>query len=108
MFLHNYSKLTTAKTCVHWLNNTLDVHVMNKVSRRKPREVGFMRRTGEESAESSRIVLGLLDAVEQDHAHPERLRPSEPGIALGRVTPSPNRCVKRGLVKFPRAPSRRY
>ena len=67
-----------------------------------------MRRTGEESAESSRIVLGLLDAVEQDHAQSQRLLASELGIALGLVNAYLKRCVKKGLVKVRGAPARRY
>jgi DNA-binding MarR family transcriptional regulator len=67
-----------------------------------------MRRTGDESAESSRIVLGLLDAVEQDHAQSQRLLASELGIALGLVNAYLKRCVKKGLVKVRGAPARRY
>jgi hypothetical protein len=67
-----------------------------------------MRRTGEESAESSRIMLGLLDAVEQDHAQSQRLLASELGIALGLVNAYLKRCVKKGLVKVRQAPARRY
>jgi DNA-binding MarR family transcriptional regulator len=67
-----------------------------------------MRRTGEESAESSRIVLGLLDAVEQDHAQSQRLLASELGNALGQVNAYLKRCVKKGLVKVRGAPARRY
>jgi DNA-binding MarR family transcriptional regulator len=67
-----------------------------------------MRRAGEESAESSRIMLGLLDAVEQDRAHSQRLLASELGIALGLVNAYLKRCVKKGLVKVRGAPARRY
>ena len=67
-----------------------------------------MRRTGEESADSSRIMLGLLDAVEQDRAHSQRLLASELGIALGLVNAYLKRCVKKGLVKVRGAPARRY
>jgi DNA-binding MarR family transcriptional regulator len=67
-----------------------------------------MRRTGEESAESSRIVLGLLDAVEQDRSQSQRLLASELGIALGLVNAYLKRCVKKGLVKVRSAPARRY
>ena len=42
-----------------------------------------MRRVGEESPESSRIMFGLLDAVEQDRAQSQRQLASELGIALG-------------------------
>jgi DNA-binding MarR family transcriptional regulator len=67
-----------------------------------------MRRTGEESAESSRIMLGLLDAVEQDHAQSQRLLASELNIALGLVNAYLKRCIKKGLVKVRGAPARRY
>ena len=67
-----------------------------------------MRRVGEESPESSRIILGLLDAVEQDRAQSQRLLASELGIALGLVNAYLKRCVKKGLVKVRAAPARRY
>jgi len=47
-----------------------------------------MRRVGGENAENSRIMLGLLDAVEQDRARSQRLLASELGIALGPSTPT--------------------
>jgi DNA-binding MarR family transcriptional regulator len=67
-----------------------------------------MRRAGEESAESSRIMLRLLDAVEQDRAQSQRLLASELGIALGLVNAYLKRCIKKGLVKVRQAPARRY
>jgi DNA-binding MarR family transcriptional regulator len=67
-----------------------------------------MRRAGEESAESSRIMLGLLDAVEQDRAQSQRHLASELGIALGLVNAYLKRCIKKGLVKVRQAPARRY
>jgi DNA-binding MarR family transcriptional regulator len=67
-----------------------------------------MRRTSQESPESSRIMLGLLDAVEQDRARSQRLLASELGIALGLVNAYLKRCVKKGLVKVRSAPARRY
>lgn len=67
-----------------------------------------MRRTGDESAESSRIMLGLLDAVEQDRAQSQRLLASELNIALGLVNAYLKRCIKKGLVKVRGAPARRY
>lgn len=81
---------------------------MNNVSKYRLRVVGVMRRTGEESAESSRIMLGLLDAVEQDRAQSQRLLASELGIALGLVNAYLKRCVKKGLLKVRGAPARRY
>ena len=80
---------------------------MNDV--RVPSSLGFaMRRAGEESPESSRIMLGLLDAVEQDRAQSQRLLASELGIALGLVNAYLKRCIKKGLVKVRSAPARRY
>src|SRR5436190_23372538 len=67
-----------------------------------------MRRVGEENPESSRIMLGLLDAVEQNRAQSQRLLASELGIALGLVNAYLKRCVKKGLVKVHDAPARRY
>lgn len=67
-----------------------------------------MRRAGQQSAESSRIMLGLLDAVEQERAQSQRLLASELGIALGLVNAYLKRCVKKGLVKVRGAPARRY
>ena len=67
-----------------------------------------MRRVGEESPEGSRIILGLLDAVERDRAQSQRLLASELGIALGLVNAYLKRCVKKGLVKVRAAPTRRY
>jgi DNA-binding MarR family transcriptional regulator len=70
---------------------------------------GFsMRRIGEDSAEASRIMLGLLDAVEQDRAQSQRHLASELGIALGLVNAYLKRCIKKGLVKVRHAPARRY
>jgi DNA-binding MarR family transcriptional regulator len=67
-----------------------------------------MRRLGEETVESSRIMLGLLDAVEQDRAQSQRLLASELGIALGLVNAYLKRCITKGLVKVREAPARRY
>src|SRR5579885_3412822 len=67
-----------------------------------------MRRLADENAEASRIMLGLLDAVEQDRAHSQRHLASELGIALGLVNAYLKRCVKKGLVKVSDAPARRY
>ncbi|HET9717986.1 MAG TPA: winged helix-turn-helix transcriptional regulator [Pseudolabrys sp.] len=53
-------------------------------------------------------MLGLLDAVEQNRAHSQRLLASELGIALGLVNAYLKRCVKKGLVKVRSAPARRY
>lgn len=67
-----------------------------------------MRRAAEENPEASRIMLRLLDAVEQDQAHSQRHLASELGIALGLVNAYLKRCMKKGLVKVRQAPARRY
>lgn len=67
-----------------------------------------MRRDLNADAETSRIMLGLLDAVEQDRAHSQRHLASELGIALGLVNAYLKRCMKKGLVKVRQAPARRY
>ena len=67
-----------------------------------------MRRAGKQNAGNSRIMLGLLDAVEQDHAQSQRLLASDLGIALGLVNAYLKRCIKKGLVKVRGAPARRY
>ena len=67
-----------------------------------------MRRVGRDSAEDPFIVLGLLDAVEQDRARSQRLLASELGIALGLVNTYLKRCIKKGLLKVRQAPARRY
>ena len=67
-----------------------------------------MGRVVEDNAESSRIMLSLLDAVEQDRAHSQRHLASELGIALGLVNAYLKRCINKGLVKMRQAPARRY
>ena len=62
----------------------------------------------DDSAETSRIMLGLLDAVEQDRAQSQRHLASELGIALGLVNAYLKRCMNKGLVKVRHAPARRY
>ena len=82
----------------------LDVHGLNGVvglvAGRLP-----MPRTSKESTENPRVLLGLLDAVEQDRAQSQRLLAAELGIALGLVNAYLKRCVKKGLVKVREAPA---
>ena len=66
-----------------------------------------MRRVAEGSAES-RIMLGLLDAVERQGAQSQRHLASELGIALGLVNAYLKRCVTKGLVKIGDAPGAAY
>ena len=62
----------------------------------------------EDSTESDRIVLGLLNSVETDGARSQRHFAAELGIALGLVNAYLNRCIRKGLVKVSEAPARRY
>jgi hypothetical protein len=61
-----------------------------------------------EEGESDRIILGLLNSVDQDGARSQRRFAAELGIALGLVNAYLNRCIKKGLVKASQAPARRY
>jgi DNA-binding MarR family transcriptional regulator len=60
-----------------------------------------------EGGEDDRIVLGVLNSVE-DGATSQRRIASELGVALGLVNAYLKRCVKKGLVKVSEAPARRY
>jgi DNA-binding MarR family transcriptional regulator len=60
-----------------------------------------------ESGEDERIVLNLLNSVD-DGAHSQRRIAEELGIALGLVNAYLKRCIKKGLVKVSQAPARRY
>jgi DNA-binding MarR family transcriptional regulator len=62
----------------------------------------------EEEDDTDRIVLRLLNSVEQDGARSQRHFAAELGIALGLVNAYLNRCMKKGLVKAKQAPARRY
>jgi DNA-binding MarR family transcriptional regulator len=88
------------------MNAALDVHPVNGVF--LPVRGVLMRRAVEENPEASRIMLGLLDAVEQERAHSQRHLASELGIALGLVNAYLKRCMKKGLVKVREVPARRY
>lgn len=66
------------------------------------------RATDSQNLDPSRIMLGVLDAVEQDRVHSQRHLASELGIALGLVNAYLKRCINKGLVKVQEAPARRY
>lgn len=65
------------------------------------------RALSSESEEQDRIVLNLLNSVE-DGAQSQRRIAEELGIALGLVNFYLKRCIKKGLVKVRQAPARRY
>lgn len=55
-----------------------------------------------------RIILSLLNSVENDGSQSQRHIAAELGIALGLVNAYLKRCVRKGLVKVSTAPARRY
>ncbi len=65
------------------------------------------RAASSESGEDDRIVLNLLNSVD-DGAQSQRRIAEDLGIALGLVNAYLKRCVKKGLVKVSEAPARRY
>jgi len=65
------------------------------------------RALSKESDEDGRIVLNLLNSVD-DGARSQRRIAEELGIALGLVNAYLKRCIKKGLVKVSEAPARRY
>src|SRR5262245_55008305 len=65
------------------------------------------RAVSDERSEDDRIVLSLLNSVD-DGAQSQRRIAEELGIALGLVNAYLKRCVKKGLVKVSQAPARRY
>jgi DNA-binding MarR family transcriptional regulator len=63
---------------------------------------------GRSDPEQSRIMMGLLDALERDQPKSQRGLAAELGIALGLVNTYLKRCINKGLVKVHEAPARRY
>jgi hypothetical protein len=59
------------------------------------------------NGEDDRIVLGLLNSVEEGATSQRRIA-ADLGIALGLVNAYLRRCIKKGLVKVGEAPARRY
>ena len=55
--------------------------------------------TSARRSEDERVVLGLLELVEQDGATSQRRLAADLGIAVGLVNAYLNRCIKKGLVK---------
>lgn len=60
------------------------------------------------NAQQTRILLGLLESVDRDQAQSQRRLATELGIALGLLNAYLKRCIRKGLVKVRRAPTRRY
>ena len=64
--------------------------------------------TSARQSETERVILGLLESVEQDGAKSQRRLAADLGIAVGLVNAYLNRCIKKGFVKVSQAPARRY
>lgn len=62
----------------------------------------------EESLEEARLLLGLLESVDQNSARSQRMLAAECGVALGLVNAYLKRCIRKGLVKVKATPARRY
>lgn len=62
----------------------------------------------EESLEEARLMLGLLESVDQNSARSQRMLAAECGVALGLVNAYLKRCIRKGLVKVKATPARRY
>jgi DNA-binding MarR family transcriptional regulator len=58
--------------------------------------------------EDGRLVLELLESVEEDGSKSQRRLAGELGIALGLVNAYLNRCIRKGLIKVTQVPARRY
>lgn len=62
----------------------------------------------EQQQTSTRITLGLLNAVEEESAVTQRHLAAHLGIAVGLVNAYLKRCVNKGLIKVQQVPRRRY
>jgi DNA-binding MarR family transcriptional regulator len=71
-------------------------------------EGGRVAVSAQERGHDGRLVLGLLESVEEDGFKSQRRLAAELGIALGLVNAYLNRCIQKGLVKAAKAPARRY
>ena len=61
-----------------------------------------------DEAEQTRIMLGVLEAAEQDRPVSQRQLATDLGIALGLANAYVKRCMKKGLMKVSQVPARRY
>lgn len=93
--------------CVQIMNARLDVHCMNTLEV-PPEWGGRGVPASVRPSEDERVVLSLLESVEQDGATSQRRLAAELGIAVGLVNAYLNRCIQKGLVKVSQAPARRY
>ena len=58
--------------------------------------------------EQSRVVLGLLEAIDREGEQSQRAMAEKFGVALGLVNAYLKTCIKKGYVKVQRLPPRRY
>ncbi|NQV82474.1 MAG: winged helix-turn-helix transcriptional regulator [Rhodospirillales bacterium] len=58
--------------------------------------------------DKDRVVLGLLNAVEQNNMATQRHMAQDLGIALGLANACLKRCINKGLIKVKQAPANRY
>ena len=63
---------------------------------------------GESSLTEAEITLGVLTAIEENHAVTQRSIASGLGIALGLTNAYLKRCIKKGYVKVTQIPRNRY
>src|SRR5258708_4283461 len=70
----------------------------------RSRNQGQMQR----DAEQSRIVLDILESVDQDGERSQRKRASEIGIALGLINAYLKFCVRKGYLKARKVSARTY
>lgn len=90
------------------MNGALDVHAVNALDNQPRSEADMDRVLLGEGVEDERIVLSILNSVENDGSRTQRHMAAELGIALGLVNAYLRRCVRKGLVKVSTAPARRY
>jgi DNA-binding MarR family transcriptional regulator len=62
----------------------------------------------QDEVEKSRIMLGLLESIEQGGGQSQRRLAVDLGVALGLVNAYLKRCISKGLVKVSEIPARRY
>ena len=88
-----WTNISSPQGHVHDLNDGLDVQIMNTLNHR-PVEGGVA--TSARRGQDERLVLGLLESVEQDGATSQRRLAADLGIAVGLVNAYLNRCIQKG------------
>lgn len=70
--------------------------------------MAFSKSTQNLLDQEERIILNLLDVVEENSAITQRSLAVELGVALGLTNTYLRRCAKKGLIKVQQVPSNRY